>query len=68
MTGDHDTELDYVGINMNHPRLTCFTCKVTLVHQPYMSHERWLKEVISFSAKHPSTAVSTYLDKLLKEA
>ncbi len=57
MTTQHTIELDYAGMGA-HARLTCWSHEdpipPTLVRQPFMDDERWLKEATAFVKEHPT--------------
>ncbi len=50
---------DLAGVFQNHPRLTCISCDVTLVHQPYMTIAQWKERVAEFRKQHQEMANET---------
>ena len=49
--GQHDVEIDRVGWT-GRERLTCHTCKDTLVRQPYMTDKEWANLKMQFENRH----------------
>jgi len=50
--GVHVVARDTCGFG-GHERLTCVTCDKTLVHQPYMTSDKWEIEAKTFLLEHP---------------
>ena len=48
----HRVIIDRVGLH-GRLRLTCATCGVTCLYQPFMDEERWRKEQEKFNSAHP---------------
>lgn len=52
-TNKHNVDLDSAGW-AGRARLTCYTCNVTCLKQPYMNREQWAEKVREFCEAHPS--------------
>lgn len=62
----HNVELDGAGW-AGRARLTCYTCNVTCLKQPYTNREMWTEKVREFCETHPSKdrIVTSYCKMLM---
>jgi hypothetical protein len=57
-TNTHRVVHDIVGMRGSCSRYTCMTCEgATLVRQPYMSHDEWVKRLAVWLEAHPCDSV-----------
>lgn len=63
---EHNVELDGAGW-AGRARLTCYSCNVTCLKQPYMNREMWTEKVRKFCEDHPSenAIVTSYCETLI---
>lgn len=59
----HEVEIDTAGWG-NWQRVTCYTCRASVLRKSYMNNKQWLDALHLFAKSHPAQEISRLIENL----